>query len=375
MPEPRGVVWPAEPHTLAKHRLVCRYLQAWFPVLLQAGWPGVIYAEGFAGSGVYRDGEPGSPVIALEVFLRQRYLLDAGKFVNLVLVDQDRDRLQQLRHEMGLALARHARPKPRTLRVAYRHGDCADELAPALEEVSGLGHPVFAFLDSFGGPDVPFSLVETVARHRASEVLITFAPRFLTRFGEQDVHRSSGDRAFGGSHWQGVFSQPPDRKKDYLVTAYRKSLNKAGFGYVASFEMLDNTGHDLQLVFATTSTKGLEKMKDAMWTVDPTSGVRYRDPRDPAQQELDIAVDPNTELLRRTVLARLSQGEHTVGELQTYALLETVYRPQHVRPAVRSLLKAGRVQSRPTSGRLSTSTAIRLTEPPPGTRYEAPTLF
>lgn len=58
-------VWPLEPHTRAKHEILRRYLAAWFPILSK--WSGrIIYLDGFAGPGVYSDGEDGSPVIALQ---------------------------------------------------------------------------------------------------------------------------------------------------------------------------------------------------------------------------------------------------------------------------------------------------------------------
>ncbi|WP_406124726.1 hypothetical protein OHQ89_22405 [Streptomyces canus] len=47
--------------------------------------------------------------------------------------------------------------------------------------------------------------------------------------------------------------------------------------------MVDEVGRKLYLIFDTQHERGLEKMKDAMWKVDPSYGVRYRDPRD-AQQ-------------------------------------------------------------------------------------------
>jgi hypothetical protein len=93
MPVPAAVVWAADPHTLAKHRLLRDYLAAWLPTLLHGGFPGVTYAEGFAGPGIYRGGEPGSPVIALRAFLGQRNLLAAGRTVGMVLAEEDGRRL------------------------------------------------------------------------------------------------------------------------------------------------------------------------------------------------------------------------------------------------------------------------------------------
>lgn len=49
-------LWPLEPATEAKHRLYKRYLDAWWPIMLQpnkSGWsrPHVTYVDAFAGPG------------------------------------------------------------------------------------------------------------------------------------------------------------------------------------------------------------------------------------------------------------------------------------------------------------------------------------
>ena len=57
-------LWHLERHTKAKHEILRRYLQAWFPIM--GRWNGrILYIDGFAGPGEYLEGEPGSPVIAI----------------------------------------------------------------------------------------------------------------------------------------------------------------------------------------------------------------------------------------------------------------------------------------------------------------------
>src|SRR5262245_14060597 len=71
MPVSGPVPWPCVAHTGAKHDIYRRYLERWFPILLtgKKPFPSVTYAEGFAGPGVYKDGEPGSPVIAMKALM------------------------------------------------------------------------------------------------------------------------------------------------------------------------------------------------------------------------------------------------------------------------------------------------------------------
>ena len=63
---PKKTIWKLEPHTKAKHDILRKYLQAWFPIL--SSWRRrVVYYDGFAGPGRYEGGEAGSPLIAIEV--------------------------------------------------------------------------------------------------------------------------------------------------------------------------------------------------------------------------------------------------------------------------------------------------------------------
>ena len=66
------VIWTIEPHTKAKHDILRKYLQAWFPIIAFSGEQRLIYLDGFAGPGEYTGGEEGSPVIALRTLIDHR---------------------------------------------------------------------------------------------------------------------------------------------------------------------------------------------------------------------------------------------------------------------------------------------------------------
>jgi three-Cys-motif partner protein len=364
MATPSGPIWPCDPHTRAKHQLLRRYLQAWFPILLSS-YDTVTYAEGFAGPGVYTGGEPGSPVIACQEVSRVLHTAPT-KNAQLVLVEADCRRLERLKHQISVAGG-----AAQQLEVTYSEGECADKLLPTLDAVGAFAGPIFAFLDSFGNPNIPFQILEAVASHNAGEILLTFRPQHLIRFGEDPEHQADGDRAFGGTHWRSVHDQPPQRKAGHLLDAYRRvTLRKAGFEFTLAFEMLDERNNKLYLIFGTRHRRGVEKMKEAMWNVDPHHGVRYRDPADPDQLALDIQPEPNTEPLRRAILHYIDSVDKgaSVSELQDHILRETVFKPTQVLGVARRLIDAQELETQ-TPGRLSTRTF--LTRP----RYRTDTLF
>ncbi|MET8623829.1 three-Cys-motif partner protein TcmP [Kitasatospora sp. NPDC004669] len=337
MPAPKDVIWPRDPHTAAKHALLRRYLQAWAPIMLSHNEV-ITYAEGFAGPGVYVGDEPGSPVIAHQVLAGA--LRRSPRRVKMVLVEESARRKAELERRIAAATNTSHSPMDR-LDVRIAQGRCHPDLLQQLALAGSLRHPMFVLLDGFGGPEVPFRLLEQVAaRHRSSEVMVTFQPAFLMRFaGKDEHHRAAGDTFFGGDDWHGVFQQPSSMKAAYLRDRYRESLRRAGFQHTLVFEMVDESNHLLYLIFGTRHERGVEKMKEAMWVVDTTSGVRYRDPKDPNQQALDLVLEPDTAPLRRILLKHLRDvsAARSVDQLKKYALLETVYRPTQVIPLLKKM--------------------------------------
>lgn len=57
MTVPKETIWPLDPHTLAKHEILRRYLEAWFPIVGRYSHR-IVYIDGFAGPGRYAGGEP-----------------------------------------------------------------------------------------------------------------------------------------------------------------------------------------------------------------------------------------------------------------------------------------------------------------------------
>lgn len=140
-----------------------------------------------------------------------------------------------------------------------------------------------------------------------------------------------------------------------------------------TFELVNNGGHSLYLVFATTHPKGLIKMKEAMWEVDPVTGVQYRDPADPQQQLLDIEFEPATEPLRRELLQHLgSLPEHkaSVSDLRRYALYNTVYKESQVKPVLDALATRGLVAGDGADGTVRLGGTVELVNPDPGAPVE-----
>lgn len=148
-------------------------------------------------------------------------------------------------------------------------------------------------------------------------------------------------------------SRPQERWRAWLST-YRDALLRAGFRYRLQFQVVPGTGQPLYLVYGTGHEKGVEVMKEAMWDVDGTDGMSFRDPRtrgavDPNQPTLWGATGAADPELVELVSQRLQEGATSLDELGKWLLLETArWRTRDAKTAVRDLLDDGKVRVEPS---------------------------
>jgi three-Cys-motif partner protein len=343
MAVPTDLLWERDPHTGAKHQILRGYLAAWFPIIASGfGSSGFTFVDAFAGPGEYDAGEEGSPLIALTQACRPDVTRHHTP-MNLVFVEERPDRAEHL--DALLAERFPATRRPPQMEVHTVTGSAEDVLVRKLEDLNATSGPIFASFDGWG-VDTPLDLVQFVGKAPSAEVLVTFQTQWFVRF-VNNHEIAAGDRVFGSTEWRDIAAEGPAKdKKSGLVELYRRQLREVGFAYSLTFELIDEGGHSLFLVYGTSSTAGLTKMKDALWDTDPEFGQRFRDPRDVNQLVLDLgAPEPDLRLLAEQVCSRVDQlGKVTLEELKEWALLETVYKPTHVKPAVDQLVSRSLVE-------------------------------
>jgi three-Cys-motif partner protein len=339
MAVPTEVVMVRDPHTEAKHRILGSYLSAYFPIMSrQFSSDGVCFVDAFAGSGEYTDGGKGSPLIALGAASRPD-VIDTGCSLDFVFIEEHQGRAEHLEKLLS--------KQSSCFRVRTQQGRCEDLLEPTLEELGLWSRAMFVNLDGWG-VDTPYALVERIGKSKRAEVLVTFGPQWFTRFADQG-EIGAGDRVFGDDRWRAVSEQPTETKRRFLVDQYRSRLAECGFEFQLTFELTDEGGHSLFLVFGTSSIYGVRKMKDAMWSVDSAAGSKFRDPRDPNQLSFGLSDDsPDLRLLKAQILERLSDGNRVSLEaLKDFSLRETVYKETHAVSAVRELKAAMKIETKP----------------------------
>ena len=94
-------IWPAEPHTLAKHGILRTYLKAWAAILSRSRRntaDDLLFVDGFAGPGEYTGGELGSPLVAIDAITRHEGSF--AKPVRMQFVESDHERWAHLKQKL-----------------------------------------------------------------------------------------------------------------------------------------------------------------------------------------------------------------------------------------------------------------------------------
>jgi three-Cys-motif partner protein len=330
MAKPQEIVWNIEPHTRAKHDILRGYLSAWLPIMSKYNRR-LAYVDGFAGPGVYTDGEPGSPVIAIKSFLdhAQRDLITAE--LVYVFIEEDEDRAARLTEEIEKLGELPDQVKWHVIEGAFQ-----DTFAEALEHVeeSGVGlAPTFAFIDPFGYAQAPMSLSGRFLQFDRCEVLIYVPLRFLNRFlgiPEQETVLSS---LFGTDEWKKarVFSGQV-RLRFLHDLFYRQLKSECGLTHVRSFEIVSATNPNAgyTLFFGTKHKLGLERMKESMWSIDPVAGQRYKDTTELGIQPL-FEPQVDTTPLRDALIDHFGTKPFSIEEAFCFTLVDTPFIPSHVK--------------------------------------------
>lgn len=335
-PKPKSTTWKIEPHTLAKHEILRRYLNAWFPIILNS-FSHAIYVDGFCGPGKYEGGEKGSPIIALDVATDVLSRISKNCAIDFYFFDEDPQRIAYL--ESLLATSSYS-PNFRIHCRTGKFGDLMQTLLPKLPDA-----PLFVFVDPFGWSGIPFEIMRSILERRSAELFINIMIDSINRFLEHpDASTQQHFIDLFGSKEILKAAQFPHRI-EFLRLFYQKQLKKVAT-YVKYFQM-DNDKNRLiyYLFFASNNQLGYVRMKEAFWKVDPTGTFRFSDATDPNQ--LILLLDDQTNVLEEKLQTQFNGQEVLVSVIENFIEQETIFLGKHMRKALKNMEKDQRIEVSP----------------------------
>ena len=270
---PKTTTWTLESHTKGKHLVLESYMQAWLPIMTK--WNGrVLFIDAFAGPGEYSGGEPGSPVIALRALLDHRAMSHRSNKVKFLFIEKRPDRCAHLDRIL------HTYQLPANYSYEVINSTFDETMTDVLDSVEQQRvhrAPAFVMIDPFGVSETPMETIAKILGNPRSEVYISFMYGAINRFREHPNFEKHLDDLFGCREWrQGVELPEGDGRKNFFYQLYGTQLRKNGAKYVVHFELYEGERLVYAIFFGTTNLEGCDKMKQAIWKVDPMGDFKFR---------------------------------------------------------------------------------------------------
>lgn len=268
-------------HSLAKIALYRRYLSVYLNIILRVPTVDHIYLfDLFCGEGKDREGNCGSPLVAIEVI--QNYLNDNGgicKPITIWLNDNGKSEIEPHLYKIGRVekLVKDLNLSP-SIPVEYYKRDFQDIFPIALDFMRGKrkSRGLF-FIDPCGYKDIDYSDLKKLMSFKNSEILLFIPAQFMYRFADCANNLNIEPlRAFLTTIFPGRI---PDfvSGKDFIYKV--KSAIKDDFFqekvYVSSYTIQRDPSNIYCLFFFTSNVKGFEKFIEAKWEEDTNSGSGY----------------------------------------------------------------------------------------------------
>lgn len=329
----KDILWKLQRHTQAKHDILVGYLDAWIPIL--GSWAEhLVLIDGFAGPGRYIDGEPGSPLLMLDAYLRRSDRERLKAQLHFVFIEADGRRFEHLKAELA-----KRKPQPK-VEITVLRGDFSDRLPAVLagfKKRFGEQPPTFAFIDPFGADDTAHELTSGLIKLPRCEALIYVPITHLARFVTEPDLEPTLVNLYGGRSWEPARETSNlDSRRQILQDAFRTRLRES-CRWVRWFEIVPEVGkNSYSLFFGTNSEMGLRRMKDAMWKIDPVQGTSFRDSTTVDHPVL-FAQKPDLARLEVLIHARFGGVEFGIEEAADFTLKETAFRDNgHLKPTLKA---------------------------------------
>lgn len=293
-----------EEHSKIKLMVLNEYIKTWMRkvVLNQFGSSNCLIVDTFAGTGLYDDGNIGSPLIIIREaldFIEQskKYPKMNINSINLIFIESDINNYNKLKLNIetfiGQSINDHSFNKiNKYINIAISNSTHEEFIEGLLRNVNRM-MPAFFFIDPFKF-SVPFELNEgLLKKYDKVELLFNLMTEELSRFFEVDKIDNSLKLLYGINDTSEIKKLIKDKvgkdRINVITDFYKKRLLDVGASYTLNFDIQRETGHyKMSLVYATKNINGFDTMKTVLnkLSSEESSGFEYLVDKSGGQMQL-----------------------------------------------------------------------------------------
>jgi len=340
---PTTTLWRLEPHTKGKHLVLKNYLDAWLPILGRYNGR-ILFVDGFAGPGLYQDGEEGSPIIALNAFCKHRARDKIIAEVVFIFIEKDARRANYLESLIN-PLRSGLPPNCNVIVINNKFDGTMNEIMDLLDEQENNLAPSFIMVDPFGVSETPMEVIARILRNPRSEVFISFMYDYINRFRSNPTFEQHLDELFGGTEWRsGIEIEDSTERKQFYYSLYERKIRDAGANFVVHFDLFEGNRLIYSIFFGSKHILGSDRMKQAIWKITPFGDFAFRGVH---ANQLTLGMEePDLCPLKELILNKFTdEGWIGIEEIQEFVSSDaTDYHSGHYKKVLRELEQIDRIE-------------------------------
>lgn len=331
-------IWPMQPHTEAKHKILKSYFGAWLSIIAQR-YASLKFIDGFCGPGEYSLGEPGSPIVVLDE--AERALQNGGGRIRtdlkleMTFIDRDQARLAHLKS----VLASRAKGDRRVVISEPLCGEFEDKVQPLLRsvEASAGNTPTLVFIDPFGVKGYTRQTIEKFLKIRSTEIFLLLDVDGIYRsLFAWEQNRKNVLAIFGEEHEKEIrqiaeAGLGADIAQDRLRKLFVRIFSQQHMAeYCLQFRMYASDKKPLfDLVFLTNNDKGFVEMKNAMWKSSDRDEFIFLDSEHTEIEQLRLGISSVQDILWKLLLGKFRGKQVTGQQITDFVEKRTIYLSRH----------------------------------------------
>lgn len=342
------------PHSQAKLDLYKSYLEKYLPILtLAKGISKINVYDIFCGSGIYEDGNIGSPLIAVECVRKTNELMDQNKWakkpVTLSINDGERGKIDNVKNLFKDV-------EIENLSLAFFNLDADEMLDNVISEVNDFSNKErnLVFVDPYGYSKVDKEKILRLLKNGHTEIVLFLPVMHMYRFSEiaildqerkcyDDLRKFINDflpnQSFGS-----VFD---------FINAITKAISFEANYFSCSHYIERGKGNYYAVFFITSHIYGLERMLEVKWKADPSKGKGFmkEDWGLFEDQRVEYNKAIQLEFLKGLIVQGMRKSNIGVSNIDLYRLaLTNEFLPKHVNQVLKEMKKEKRLVTTDRNG-------------------------
>lgn len=336
-------------HSKAKVKLFERYLSIYLNILDRAGFiRNIILADLFAGEGIYKNGEKGSPIIAFETIQRHLTNKKDDKKIYFIINDAEKSKIDSSKYKVERIeewinqFDLHS-----DLNIKYLKHDFIG-LIPALINLIKSMHSsdrALLFIDPWGYKEIRPRDLKSLLQNEKVEILLFLPVSFMYRFSKKAITTEFVGGQPLEEFLQELFGEDLQSileitaVDDYIDVIRTKFMTYLNVPYVDDYILTTEDSNKYCLFFFSFNKKGFRKIIEAKWSLDKEYGRGVN-----REENFNLFSGAHSNEYENKLIEYIFTSEGRTNEQLLDFGFENRFLPKHTREILNKLLKEGKIK-------------------------------